>query len=481
MDELVKYIINEFGYLIKEDKKGNKYVYDFEIDKLSFSIEEKQVIKKVFIMNGIKIKKNKEKSYSLVKNLQYGDSESYGYSKYDKTRLAQVDYSDEQIIYEDYKDLDEYILNVFIPSKVYIKVNKSKNVKEDLEKDSYLSIQLRDILALNLSDKEIEHVIELLRENDIRVGGKSQDLEDVSIKYDYINTYQRINEYEEPYEKDELRSKLQSYYNNGNIMIGSSLEKEIISKNLRLVSYVAYAIAYRNKIPTEEILSYGYEGLFYALRHYNPNKNNYFSTYAIPCIKGFIIRNLAKENNVSRRFFEGFSAVRYEVEKDYDRVFQGDKEMLDDIINKMISRGSICKNFSSSNYDALLKKESIQGLIASDRDLYFDYDVESTYLNSLQEKFDIKNLFCVLNDQEKKVIIARFGFDGSGFKTYRQVGEIYSLSCERIRTIISTSLKKIRCYIKTYNLKDEFFFESSHSIFEEAVLIDYKKNNSLRR
>ncbi len=60
-----------------------------------------------------------------------------------------------------------------------------------------------------------------------------------------------------------------------------------------------------------------------------------------------------------------------------------------------------------------------------------------------------------LNEREKKVLELRFGLDDGEEKTLQKVGEYFYLSRERIRSIESLALSKIRAYIYNKNLNPE--------------------------
>ncbi len=49
-----------------------------------------------------------------------------------------------------------------------------------------------------------------------------------------------------------------------------------------------------------------------------------------------------------------------------------------------------------------------------------------------------------LKPRERSVLSMRFGLDGFGMYTYREIGDIYELSVERIRQIVAKAMRKIR-------------------------------------
>lgn len=69
---------------------------------------------------------------------------------------------------------------------------------------------------------------------------------------------------------------------------------EMVEKHIGLVYLVMGRYKYHRKLPAhimskEDMFQSGVEGLIWAANHFDPEKGA-FSTYALPCIKGFILR-----------------------------------------------------------------------------------------------------------------------------------------------------------------------------------------------
>ena len=100
--------------------------------------------------------------------------------------MSTIEYSQtNDIVAEDYSELDKYLETRFIPSYVLLKQRKN----DDGEKEFYPSIRLHHITALKLSEAEFEHVMNYLKEKNIRVGGKDSTVEGEFENYDYVTTY----------------------------------------------------------------------------------------------------------------------------------------------------------------------------------------------------------------------------------------------------------------------------------------------------
>ncbi|MFQ5645459.1 MAG: sigma factor-like helix-turn-helix DNA-binding protein, partial [bacterium] len=68
--------------------------------------------------------------------------------------------------------------------------------------------------------------------------------------------------------------------------------------------------------------------------------------------------------------------------------------------------------------------------------------MEETKLKDQRE--NIENLLAQLPEQERQVLILRFGLDESSPKTLVAIGEEFSLTRERIRQIEGSALKRLR-------------------------------------
>lgn len=459
MNEIINFIMSEFGYLISEDKNGELYTYEELIDKLDCSQEEKRLIKSIFLNKNVVIRTTKKEEKEevierspLVRDLNYGDAKSHEYESIDRPVIAKIEFEDEQIVYEDYEELDSFIINEFIPNKVILKVNKSKNAKSYIENKPYLSIRLCDITELKLSDLEIKHICELITSEGIRIAGTSQDLENVVLDYDYVNTHKSFN-FEEPFSKEEQREKLIEYYNNGNRKINTELEEEIILRNMNLVLTEASKIAYRHNMNVEELITSGYEGMLYSLRRFDPYYSTEFSTYAIWGIRSYINKDIAKQKNIIPSFYPAFHSACAVVEREWGKKFDGDIEMLDEIFELLESQRVIPSETLKSYYNLIANSTSLEQMIEDENDTYEDQiEIDKSIIQG-DLKSSIKEALGRLNPKEAEILRLRFGLDGHNILTLEQVGNIFGVKRERIRQQEAKALRKLRHPSITQNLR----------------------------
>jgi RNA polymerase primary sigma factor len=62
---------------------------------------------------------------------------------------------------------------------------------------------------------------------------------------------------------------------------------------------------------------------------------------------------------------------------------------------------------------------------------------------------ELSDLLEVLDDRERKIILQRFGLDGTEPKTLEEMGKKFGLTRERIRQLQNTALAKLRSRIQS--------------------------------
>lgn len=166
------------------------------------------------------------------------------------------------------------------------------------------------------------------------------------------------------------------------------------SSNFRLV--ISIAGFYKNRgLSFEELVDEGNRGLCYALRKYEYERGSRFSTYASYCIRHFILNAFKKKKSVMKSIDAEFREESASILESY-----ADKRQSNPV-DEAISREHI----------ALIRK----------------------MMNTLPER-------------ERMIIDLRYGLGEDYGKSYtlKEIGEMLSLSRERVRQIQRDSIKKIQ-------------------------------------
>jgi len=88
----------------------------------------------------------------------------------------------------------------------------------------------------------------------------------------------------------------------------------------------------------------------------------------------------------------------------------------------------------------------------------------------------IEDMFLVLTDKEKDVIVQRFSLDNQPKRTLESIGQKFSVTRERIRQIEKIALTKLRRTVKTTKLKlvndiaDKFLEENGGILIEKSLV-----------
>ena len=453
--------------------------------------------------NKIEMKKElveKKDRSTKVSEFNYGEKETLGLSDRDVPRFAKIEYSDTgTVIQEDYSELDRYIEKDFIPNNV-IMTCKKRDKNKDLigiktrkdgrnmrryARELYPTIQLKQILALKLSDKEIAHVINYLSKANFIIRGKDPVISMEFEEIEYYNTYKNFP-LPKPLSKEENLELFKEY----SATKGKTIKEKLILGNLRLVDYIAwqYSKYYNDNI--DEIESYGCEGLMQSIDRFDYTKGHAFSNYAVPYIRGYILSRRGEIDGIKRGiwatlFYKCKSIVEQEnfqtLSENPDLAVEINELMFIEFEERLAKGQEIpfnpAKNNSFSewqkNYNLVrittFFSEKVEDLYDEEDikiDNLIDYDSalanESKIFNDQLAENINKIINSALSETEKKVISLRCGFVDGEEKTLEQVGIILNLRVERVRQIEIRALRKLRNPSYARNLKPFLCEEDVH-------------------
>jgi RNA polymerase primary sigma factor len=243
--------------------------------------------------------------------------------------------------------------------------------------------------------------------------------------------------------KDEEHTLARSVQNDG---CKQSLNG-LIESNLSFV--VKVASEYRNLgLPFEDLLNEGNLGLIEAAHRYDASKGTKFITYAIWWIRKSILKALSEHSNLVRVPTYQMKKVREirDVEANLSRRL-GRRPRRDEISARL--ERSLAKVDQILQYS--LREMSLDDKLGKDRDKPIaDFLVDVRSVNPEDDL--IKREACTLvseamnylTDQERKVIAHRFGISVRRSFTLKEIGEIMSISRERVRQIECQAKMRLR-------------------------------------
>jgi hypothetical protein len=154
--------------------------------------------------------------------------------------------------------------------------------EEQLEKLDLTPIQYSKLFnALNILD------IKVLKESEIGFYKKAN--------LDYFSFLDTI-----PKKDNSLEDLLNEYL----LSKKDDLKSQIIDESLSLLYGTIFLLACNIRIPMEELLSYGFEGLIIAIDSYERCAKHNFSIYAKKVICGHVLLEVSKEKHISMNLFK---------------------------------------------------------------------------------------------------------------------------------------------------------------------------------
>jgi len=232
--------------------------------------------------------------------------------------------------------------------------------------------------------------------------------------------------------------------------------QRLVEANLRFV--VSYAKRYRGcGLSFLDLINEGNIGLIEAAKRFDPEKGVKFITYAVWWVRQAIIHALSdqsgafrlpqKQANLLYRIGKAQSHLRTELKR---------APSTEEIAKKMEITEKEVTNLLQVSDDNI----SLSAVIDEEHDFHLADKLEQETIpsadlvllkNSL--KLLLRNALTELDAKEEKVVRQRFGLDGSDPKTLKEIGEMMSLSRERIRQIEAQALEKLNRSQKCQQLR----------------------------
>jgi len=187
----------------------------------------------------------------------------------------------------------------------------------------------------------------------------------------------------------------------------------LFEANINLVWFVLNRIHLDNIEDTNELFSYGVEGLSKAIDGFDASRNYKFSSYAVACINDKILKGYRKT----------CLPLGYKYKEDFSEV-------------PRVETTSIFAD-EDRQYD-----KSLVEMLASDEDV--ERDVERDIMQS-ELSVKIKKCLSGLKDRRRRYIVEHvFGVNGKKKMTYVELGKKYGISKQRVDQLLKDSLKKLQ-------------------------------------
>lgn len=393
---------------------------------------------------------------------------------------------------------------------------KRELISEVKDKIMNKHIALYKALKIPKNKTELNFVFDWLEENEIELEGINSSLSGEKENYKHIPKMRQsiVPEPLAPEKQHELLVELDKLKQKGITNKSEeyrAIRNELVEHNMRLAQkIVAESYGYYKSFGLEinDMKQYAMEALIKAVEKFDVNKGFKLSSYATPTIRNGVMRGWINESKEHQMPQESRLVEFRMAKKTYEEKFN--KELTDieflnlgriqledgkaeiDILRDLlgIEEGSIktFKNYVKSkdmvsldeliqenefeynkkleniaNIDENRGKDRYSHIIVSQNGVNIESDelpifrddrnVEDTAIKSTLKDIMNKNIE-TLTPRESEVIRFRFGFDGKGERTLREVAKKFDLSSERIRQIEIKAERKLRHPMRSRHLKD---------------------------
>lgn len=224
--------------------------------------------------------------------------------------------------------------------------------------------------------------------------------------------------------------------------------KEFARANLRLVLSMAQRWRNNGRMSFEDLVQEGNLGLMMAIDRFDPTRGFRFSTYAAWWIRHAINRALSDKGRAVRlpvhviELQTKLSRLRREFEQRHHREPHAAElaELAGVPVDKVERFGRILlERHVSSTEQADTGRVCEMESIADDDQPEAGHAMDEHHLDAALER-----ALDTLRPMEADILRMRYGLDDSPPMTLREVGDLYSLSRERIRQIQERALGKLR-------------------------------------